>query len=90
MRDFTVTAADGERIEGDLRLTGKYKSTNIFFLLQTLGTNTVLEQGTFTVGDVADSTTYSITINGTPYSYTTGVGYTGTQADIRNQILAQI
>ncbi|MDY0181225.1 flagellar hook-basal body complex protein [Aliarcobacter skirrowii] len=90
---FTVTAADGERIEGDLKLTPL--STNPPQLLTTTpttpaGTNTVLEQGTLTIGAVADSTTYSITINGTPYSYTTGVGYGGTQADIRNQILAQI
>ncbi|MDX4038707.1 flagellar hook-basal body complex protein [Aliarcobacter skirrowii] len=90
---FTVTAADGERIEGDLRLTAA--STNPPQLVTTTpttppGTNTVLEQGTLTIGAVADSTTYSISINGTAYSYTTGAGYTGTQADIRNQILAQI
>ncbi|MDX4069657.1 flagellar hook-basal body complex protein [Aliarcobacter skirrowii] len=86
---FTVTAADGERIEGDLRLTGTTTPpTSASSSIP--GTNTVLEQGTFTIGAVADNTTYSITINGTPYSYTTGAGYTGTQADIRNQILAQI
>ncbi|MCT7446376.1 flagellar hook-basal body complex protein [Aliarcobacter skirrowii] len=87
---FTVTAADGERIEGDLKLTPL--STNKPTSAPTTigGANTVLEQGTFTIGAVADSTTYSITINTTTYSYTTGAGYTGTQADIRNQILAQI
>ena len=87
---FTVTAADGERIEGDLRLTVGSTNPPTSASSSNAGTNTVLEQGTFTVGDVADSTTYSITINGTTYSYPTGVGYTGTQADIRNQILAQI
>ncbi len=87
---FTVTAADGERIEGDLRLTAGSTNPPTSAPSSNAGTNTVLEQGTLTIGAVADSTTYSISINGTAYSYTTGVGYTGTQADIRNQILAQI
>lgn len=87
---FTVTAADGERIEGDLRLTPLSTNKPTSAPTPITGTPTTLEQGTFTVGAVADSTTYSITINTTTYSYTTGVGYTGTQADIRNQILAQI
>ena len=87
---FTVTAADGERIEGDLRLTAASTNPPTSASSSNAGTNTVLEQGTLTIGAVADSTTYSITINGTAYSYTTGAGYTGTQADIRNQILAQI
>lgn len=87
---FTVTAADGERIEGDLKLTPLSTNPPLSSASSYAGTNTVLEQGTFTVGDVADSTTYSITINGTAYSYPTGVGYTGTVTDIRNQILAKI
>ncbi|MDX4048926.1 flagellar hook-basal body complex protein [Aliarcobacter skirrowii] len=87
---FTVTAADGERIEGDLRLTVGSTNPPTSASSPNPGTNTVLEQGTFTVGAAAASTTYSININGTSYSYTTGVGYTGSQADIRNQILAQI
>lgn len=87
---FTVTAADGERIEGDLRLTGSTNPPTSTASSPAGATNTVLEQVTFTVGDVADSTTYTITINSKPYSYTTGGGYTGTPADIRNQILAQI
>ena len=87
---FTVTAADGERIEGDLRLTVGSTNPPTSTPSSNAGTNTVLEQGTLTIGAVADSTTYSISINGTAYSYTTGAGYTGTQADIRNQILAQI
>ncbi|WP_199919647.1 flagellar hook-basal body complex protein [Aliarcobacter skirrowii] len=89
---FTVTAADGERIEGDLKLTAGSTTKPTYTDAPTSppAANTVLEQGTFTIGTVADSTTYSITINGKPYSYTTPALYTGTQADIRNQILAQI
>ncbi|MDX4037089.1 flagellar hook-basal body complex protein [Aliarcobacter skirrowii] len=88
---FTITSADGERIEGDLRPTGTTNPPTTPPTPATItGTNTVLEQGTFTIGAVADSTTYSIEIIGKTYSYTTPGGYSGSQADIRNQILAQI
>ncbi|OCM00122.1 Flagellar hook protein FlgE [Aliarcobacter thereius] len=87
---FTITSADGERIEGDLRINvapTQPTSTSV----NNAGTNTVMEQGVYNIATpIADNTTYGVTINGTNYSFTTGTGYTGTESDIRNNILAQI
>ncbi|MDX4025794.1 flagellar hook-basal body complex protein [Aliarcobacter skirrowii] len=87
---FTVTAADGERIEGDLRLTAgsTYKPTSTP-VPPVPFSSTVLEKGTFTVNAVTAGATYEIEINGTEYKYGPATG-TETATYIRNQILAQI
>lgn len=86
---FTITSVNGERIEGNLRLTTPttpptQTPTN------SAGTNTTLEQGAFQVTSANPSTTYGLTIAGVTVSYTTPPTFTGTATDIRNQLLSQI
>ncbi|OCL89544.1 flagellar hook-basal body complex protein [Arcobacter porcinus] len=88
---FTISSADGERIEGDLRINVAPTQPNLANNVNNAGTSTVMEQGVYTItAPVTDNTTYGVTINGTTYSFTTGTGYTGTESDVRNNILAQI
>ena len=89
---FTITSANGERIEGDLRITTAPIKPTAPATTPPGAKNTVLEQGLFEINTPLPATaeTYEIEINGQTYSYSIGAGYSGTASDIRNQILAQI
>ncbi|AXK49480.1 flagellar hook-basal body complex protein [Aliarcobacter trophiarum] len=86
---FTVTSANKERIEGNLRLTTP-PTPPTSTPTNSPGTNTALEKGTFQVTSATPSTTYGLTIAGVTVSYTTPPTFTGTTSDIRNQLLSQI
>ncbi|OCL93581.1 flagellar hook-basal body complex protein [Arcobacter porcinus] len=91
---FTITSADGERIEGDLQITTAPTqptgpATN------NPGTPTTLESGVVTFNalpatPLVAAETYSVTINTKTFTFVAPVGYTGNISSIRDNISAQI